>query len=137
MTDENSERVQKLNERIADWDAEHQHEMQLKIEAQENLQDTLALSVHVAAVSSIPSAIWIICWAVVTSVNTTTAFQIMTSLGALVIFGIILAGAARASGLLAHWWFHRSLIQERLAATVCSLLAAALLFGWVMVFAKW
>ena len=134
MTDENSERVQKLNERIADWDAEHQHEMQLKIEAQENLQDTLALSVHVAAVSS---AIWIICWAVVTSVNTPTAFQIMTSLGALVIFGIILAGAARASGLLAHWWFHRSLIQERLAATVCSLLAAALLFGWVMVFAKW
>ena len=61
----------------------------------------------------------------------------MTSLGALVNFGIILAGAARASGLLAHWWFHRSLIQERLAATVCSLLAAALLFGWVMVFAKW
>ena len=137
MTDENSERVQKLNERIADWDAEHQHEMQLKIEAQENLQDTLALSVHVAAVSSIPSAIWIICWAVVTSVNPPTAFHIMTSLGALVIFGIILAGAARASGLLAHWWFHRSLIQERLAATVCSLLAAALLFGWVMVFAKW
>ena len=137
MTDENPERVQELNERIANWDAEHQHEMQLKIEAQENLKDTLALSLHVAAVSSIPSAVWIICWAVVTSVNTPTALQFAHSIGALILFGVILAGAARASGLLAHWWFHRSLIQERLAATVCSLLAAALLFGWVMVFAKW
>ena len=137
MTDEKSDRVQELNERISHWDAEHQHEMQLKIEAQENLKDTLALSLHVATVSSIPSAIWIICWAVVTSVNTPTMFQFMTSIGALAIFGIILAGAARASGLLAHWWFYRSLIQERVAATVCSLLAAALLFGWVMVFAKW
>jgi hypothetical protein len=137
MTDENPERVQELNERIANWDAEHQHEMKLKIEAQENLKDTLALSLHIAAVSSIPSAVWIICWAVVTSVNHPTALQFAHSIGALIVFGVILAGAARGSGLLAHWWFHRSLIHERLAATVCSLLAAALLFGWVMVIAKW
>ena len=137
MKDENSDRVQELNERIAHWDAEHQHEMQLKLDDQQNLKVTLALAFHVAVVSSIPSAIWIVCWAVVTSVNTPTLVQIAYSIGALVIFGVILAGAARASGLAAHWWFRRSLIHERLAATVCSLLAAALLFGWVMVFAKW
>ena len=137
MTDENSERVQELNERIAHWDAEHQHEMQLKMDDQQNLKETLALALHVATVSSIPSAVWIVCWAVVTSVNTPTVQQVLTSIGALVIFGVILAGAARASGLVSHWWFRRSVIHERLAATVCSLLAAALLFGWVMVFAKW
>ena len=137
MTDKNSERVQQLNEQIAHWDAEHQHEMQLKLDAQQNLKDTLALALHVAAVNSIPSAIWIVCWAVVTSVNSPNLLQFVHSIGALVIFGVILAGAARASGLAAHWWFHRSLIHERLAATVCSLLAAALLFGWVMVFAQW
>ncbi len=137
MTDENSERVQQLNERISHWDSEHTQEMKLKLDDQQALKDTLALSLHVAAISSIPSAVWIVCWAVVKSVNTPTLLQIVLSIGSLVIFAVILAGAARASGLVAHWWFRRSLIHERLAATVCSLLAAALLFGWVMVFAKW
>jgi hypothetical protein len=63
--------------------------------------------------------------------------QIIFICMALAAFAVIVAGAARASGLAAHWWFRGSLIHERQATTVIALAAAIILFGWILVFLRW
>ena len=137
MTDDNTDRIRELKQHIVEWGSEREHEIQQQREAHQGLSKTLSLSLRVAALGSIPSVVWILCWAVVTSASEPILNQVVQSFGALVIFGAILAGTARASGLAAHWWFRGSVVHERLAAVVIGLLAAAILFGWVVVLIRW
>ena len=91
----------------------------------------------VTMLGSIPSALLIIAGAVSRYSMDSAATHVIAIFMALVTFAVIVAGAARASGLFAHWWFRDSLIHERRAAAVVSLAAAMILFGWVMVFVRW
>ena len=135
--DDHNCRVRDLQLRIQEWDSEREQDLQQQRESHHNLRKTLSLSQRVSVIASIPSVVWILCWAAVSSANEPLVNLLIQSGGALVIFGIIVAGAARASGLAAHWWFRRSAVSERLAAVVIALLADSILFGWVIVLIKW
>ena len=137
MADYDLERIVDLKRRISEWDAEHEHEIQLHRNANQGLRQALSLSLRLSLLGAIPSIIWILCWVAVTSVNETTVFQAVQSAGAFAFFGVGLAAAARLSGLAAHFWFRRSLISERLATIVITVLANALLFGWVVALFRW
>ena|GEM_PF-6811369 len=137
MTDEKEERIRALNERIALWDAEHSHEIQQIRDANQGLKETLELSLRVAVYGSIPAMLMVVCWVADNSIDEPLFFQMLYSCEALVLFGAILVGAARAGGLLAHWWFWRSVVNQRMATIVIALTVDAVLFGWVMVFAGW
>ena len=137
MTENETDRIQELKLRISQWDAEHEHEIQQLRDANQGLKDTLALSQRVALIGSIPSIFWILCWMEVSSLYELSLFQVVQSSGALLIFFVVLAGAARASGLAAHWWFRRSIVNERQATVFIALLADAILFGWVLVLIRW
>jgi hypothetical protein len=137
MTDDDRSRIRQLKQRIAEWDAEHEQELQQYRGAHQGLKKSLQLSQRIALLGSTPSVIWILCWAAITDANDSTLHQVIRVFGTLVIFTIILAGTARASGLAAHWWFGRSAGHERLATISISLLAATMLFGWVMVLFQW
>jgi hypothetical protein len=137
MTDDKADRIRELNERISQWDSEHQHEIQQIRDTNQGLKETLQLSMRVAVFGSIPSMVWLGCWAVVNSVGEPVFLQILQVCGTLLIFGAILAGAARAGGLFAHWWFWRSIVNRRMATIVIALAIAAVLFGWVLFFFRW
>ena len=72
----------------------------------------------VTMLGSIPSALLIIAGAVSRYSMDSAATHVIAIFMALVTFAVIVAGAARASGLFAHWWFRDSLIHERRAAAV-------------------
>jgi hypothetical protein len=130
MNEPPTDHVRELNERISQWDSEIAHEIQEKREANKGLLDTLALSMRVAICGSIPAVVLIISRF---GVDKSSFNQFLVIGTALVGYGIVLAGGARAAALFAHWWFWRSTVNERMATIVTALAFDAVLFGWVLI----
>lgn len=137
MNDDRSNRVRELELRISQWERVHNHEMNQERDVQRKLRQTLSLSLRVVIVGSIPSVVWLLCWAGVRGADVPSLFQLMIACAALCIYSIVAFGAARGSGLVAHWWFCRSNFHERLATVVIALSADVLLFWWVIELARW
>lgn len=137
MTEDSSERVRELELRISQWQRVHDHEVQTERDLQSKLRQTLRLSLRVVLLGSIPALIWILCWATAISANESIFGQLFFSSASLAAYGIVAAGAARGSALLAHWWFCRSDIHQRIATVIISLSAAAVMFWWVIELARW
>lgn len=137
MTEDNSRRIRDLEKRITEWNAEHRQGLEQKRSAIEDLSQTLTFSMRAAVLGSIPAFIRIICWIVATRATDPILSQLILIGVALAVYFAIVAAAARASGLAAHWWFRGSLIHERLAATLIAIAAAFVLFGWVIVIIHW
>lgn len=137
MTEERSEHIRELQLRISQWEQESSHAVQQERGLQSNLRQTLSLSLRVVMIGSIPAVIWLICWSAVhTAIDSTFGKTLFTG-ASLAAYGIVAAGAARASGLFAHWWFYRSDVRQRVATITIALSADALLFWWVVVLARW
>ena len=135
MTEDRSERIRELEHRISQWERVHDHEVRQERNDQLKLRDTLSLSLRVVAIGSIPSVIWLICWASIRTAIDSMFGQFFFGAVSLAVYAIVAAGAARASGLVAHWWFYRSTIRQRIATVSIALSADALLFWWVVVLA--
>lgn len=137
MTERTPDRIRELERRISEWDAEHRHEIRHTRNAIDDLNKTLKLSLSAAFLGSIPTFVWIICW--IAAMHSTESIRslIMPMMMAVAVFVVVVGGVARASGLAAFWWFRGSLIHERLAATIISLAAAFMIFGWVIYSIRW
>ena len=133
MTDDRSTRLRDLEVRISQWEGEHRLTLQRELSVQRSLEDTLSLAMRVSILGSGPSVAWILCWVAASSATLTLLNYALVAFGVLVIFCSILVGAARASGLVAHWWFRSTAAQERLATIVLALLADAVIYGWILV----
>ena len=137
MTEDQSKRIRELEQRISQWESVHEHEVQQERNDQRKLRDTLALSLRVVAIGSIPSVIWVLCWAGIRTAIDSTFSQVFFALICLAAYAVVAAGAARGSGLIAHWWFYRSSVRQRNATVAIALSADALLFWWVITLARW
>ena len=137
MTGDHSERVSQLQLKIAQFENERQHAIGEQRDDLRSLKDTLLLSQRVVTIASAPAIVWILCWAFVLSANESISAQLMTAGFSLGVLAIMSAAAARASGLFAYWWFNRTVVSQRMGTVVVSLVAAATLFGWVLVIARW
>lgn len=137
MTEDRTERIRELEQQISQWQRVHDHELQQERDHQSKLRETLSLSLRVVLIGSIPSAFWLICWAIVNTASDSTFSQLCFTGASLAAYGIVAAGAARGSGLLAHFWFWRSDVRERIATVAIALSCVLLMFWWVIVLAPW
>ncbi|WP_010581608.1 hypothetical protein [Schlesneria paludicola] len=137
MAHDQSERLSKLQQKLAQFEDERHHAIGEQREDLRSLKETLRLSLRVVALASAPSVVWVICWATVVAANESVFDQVLTACFSLGLLAVMSIAGARASGLAAYWWFNRTVVRLRLATIVLSLLVGATLFGWVVVIVHW
>lgn len=137
MNNEHPEPRSKLQQTLAEFESESRQVIGEQRENLASLKETMRLSLRVVAIASLPSVVWVSCWSVIAAANESIWTQVLSMCFALVILAVVSIAVSRASGLFAYFWFNRTVIRLRLATIVLALLAAAMVFGWVIIVIEW
>jgi hypothetical protein len=133
MNTADDDRIHELEQRISEWDRENQQTIARRREAVDGMKGCLASSSRAAALASLPSMIWVAYWFLTRHLPGQFVKQTILILQAWLVLSLVVAGIARASGLVAHWWFRDSTSNERVAAGLIAAAGSIVLFGWILV----